>query len=165
MSRAKPSPNLPVKIGPPIGVRRLQRIKGSTMPPTKVQPVKSHHQRIKGPCRIQDTTTGDKAEMSLGIQLSSHMWHDILCKMVTLSNSQQLHPHVALQQLHAGVISKEDIVQDDDCDEDGNIPKSSPAPPMDEHTPPDGDMDSKTEEQAVEDAMEPVDEGNSVMDD
>ncbi|KAI5990797.1 hypothetical protein EDC04DRAFT_2614053 [Pisolithus marmoratus] len=176
MSHAKPSPNLPVKIGPPISVRRLQRIKGSTMPPTKVQPVKSCHQRIKE-FRIPPLETRLKQGMNLaqllGIQPSSCVQRDVLrkyldsfhTKMVTLSNSQQLHPHVALQQLCAGVISKEDIVQDDDCDEDGNIPKSSPAPPADEHTPPDGDMDSETEEQAVEDAMEPVDEGNSVMDD
>ncbi|KAI6041021.1 hypothetical protein EDC04DRAFT_2602059 [Pisolithus marmoratus] len=142
MSHVKPSPNLPVKIGPPIGVQRSQRIKGSTMPPTEVQPVKSHHQRIKGPHRIQDTTTGDKAEM--GDESSSVAQHPTIqphvaqhslqgmadeeceqqyldsfhTKMVTLSNNQQLHPHVALQQLHAGVISKEDIVQDDDCDEE-----------------------------------------------
>ncbi|KAI6040995.1 hypothetical protein EDC04DRAFT_2602037 [Pisolithus marmoratus] len=137
MSCAKPSPNLPVKIGPPISVRRSQRIKGSTMPPTKVQPMKSCHQRIKGPHGIQDTTTGDKAET--GDESSLVTWHPTiqLCmtdeerkqqyldsfrtKMVTLSNGQQLHPHVALQQLHAGVISKEDIVQDDDCDE-GSLP-------------------------------------------
>ncbi|KAI6021051.1 hypothetical protein EDC04DRAFT_2607392 [Pisolithus marmoratus] len=176
MSHVKLSPNLPVKIGPPISVWRSQRIKGSTMPPTKVQPVKSCHQRIKE-FRIPPLETRLKQGMnlarSLGIQPSSHVQCDVLCKylnsfrtkMVTLSNGQQLHPHVALQQLCAGVISKEDIVQDDDCDEDGNIPKSSPAPPVDKHTPPNGDMDSKTEEQAVEDVMEPVDEGNSVMDD
>ncbi|KAI6025467.1 hypothetical protein EDC04DRAFT_2606255 [Pisolithus marmoratus] len=170
MSCAKPSPNLPVKIGPPISVWRLQRIKGSTMPPTEVQPMKSCYQRIKE-FRIPPLETWLKQGMnlaqSLGVQPSSHVWCNILCKyldsfhtkMVTLSNSQQLHPHVALQQLCAGVISKEDIVQDDDCDEDRNIPKSY------EHTPPDGNMDSETEEQAVEDVMEPVDEGNSVMDD
>ncbi|KAI6011447.1 hypothetical protein EDC04DRAFT_2609919 [Pisolithus marmoratus] len=116
---------------------------------------------------------GRNLAQSLGIQASSCMWHNVLhkylnsfhTKMVTLSNSQQLHPHVALQQLHAGVISKEDIVQDDDCDEDRNIPESSPTPPVDKHTPPNGNMDSETEEQAVEDVMEPVDEGNSIMDD
>ncbi|KAI5990793.1 hypothetical protein EDC04DRAFT_2911780 [Pisolithus marmoratus] len=39
-------------------------------------------------------------------------------------------------------------------------------PPLaEEHTPPNGDMDSETKEQVVKDAMEPADEGNSVMDD
>ncbi|KAI6042077.1 hypothetical protein EDC04DRAFT_2601218 [Pisolithus marmoratus] len=150
MSHVKPSPNLPVKIGPPISVQRSQRIKGNTMPPTEVQPVKSHHQRIKG-------MTDEECE-----QQYLNSFHT---KMVILSNGQQLHPHVALQQLCAGVISKEDIVQDDDSDEGKNIPESSPTPSVDEHTPPDGDMDSETKEQVVKDAMEPVDEGNSVMDD
>ncbi|KAI6009952.1 hypothetical protein EDC04DRAFT_2610427 [Pisolithus marmoratus] len=52
----------------------------------------------------------------LGIQPSSHVWCNVLCK-----------------QLCAGVISKEDIVQDDDCDEDGNIPKSLPPPKVTPH--------------------------------
>ncbi|KAI6007913.1 hypothetical protein EDC04DRAFT_2611221 [Pisolithus marmoratus] len=176
MSHVKLSPNLPVKIGPPISVQRSQRNKGNTMQPTKVQPVKSCHQRIKE-IRIPPMETRLKWRMnpaqSLGIQPSSCVWCNILhkylnsfcTKMVTLSNGQQLHPHVALQQLHAGVISKEDIVQDDDSDEGKNIPESSPAPSTDKHTPPDGDMDSETEEQVVKDVMEPVDEGNSVMDD
>ncbi|KAI6009277.1 hypothetical protein EDC04DRAFT_2906622 [Pisolithus marmoratus] len=189
MSHVNPSPNLPVKIGPPIGVQSSQRIKGNTMPPTKVQPVKLCHQRIKGPHGNQDTTNEDKAEMEdesssvtqcptiqlHAVQHSSqgmtHEEHEqqylnsFHTKMVTLSNSQQLHPHVALQQLCAGVISKEDVVQDDDSDEGKNITESSPTPSVDKHTPPDGDMDSETEEQVVKDAMEPVEEGNSVMDD
>ncbi|KAI6009150.1 hypothetical protein EDC04DRAFT_2610698 [Pisolithus marmoratus] len=135
------------------------------MPPTEVQPVKSDHQRIKGPHRNQDTTNGDKAETE--VESGMVTWHPTIqpcvaqcslqcmtdeeceqqylnsfhTKMVTLSNGQQLHPHVALQQLCAGVISKEDIVQDDDSDEGKNIPES------------------------LKDVMEPVDEGNFVMDD
>ena len=33
-------------------------------------------------------------------------------KMVTLHNGKQLYPHVALQQLKDGVISKQDILGD-----------------------------------------------------
>ncbi|KAL4062944.1 hypothetical protein V8B97DRAFT_1877295, partial [Scleroderma yunnanense] len=37
--------------------------------------------------------------------------------MVTLSNDKQLYPHVALQQLHAGIITKQDMVAGDGCEE------------------------------------------------
>ncbi|KAI6014209.1 hypothetical protein EDC04DRAFT_2609073 [Pisolithus marmoratus] len=119
-----------LKLAPPSVFGGHRESKG-TMPPTEVQPVKSCHQRIKGPHGNQDTTNEDKAEMLC----HSVSTHPATCSMMFFA-SQQLHPHSALQQLHAGVISKEDIVQDDDSDEGKNTPESSPAPSMDEHTPP-----------------------------
>ncbi|KAI5994404.1 hypothetical protein EDD15DRAFT_2366492 [Pisolithus albus] len=194
MSRAhKPSSDLPVKIGPPVGVRRSQRIKGNpTMSPTKVQPVrkaKSHHQTIKAPRSNQDATTGDEADVddasgsvarhpsiqprwarrsSQGTtdEECEQQYLDSFCtKMVTLNNGEQLHPHVALQQLCAGLISKDEIVEDGDRDEASpckspvgkNAPEEFvvPVPSVDESTSPHADMDSETEEQVVEDVMQP----------
>ncbi|KAI6117923.1 hypothetical protein F5141DRAFT_1061638 [Pisolithus sp. B1] len=128
MSHAKPSSDLPVKIGPPIGVQRSKRIKGNTTSPTKVQPgrnAKSHHQMIKVELQTvphcnQDATTGDEADVDGEAGL----------------------------QLHAGLISKDEIVEDGDCDEGENAHDKSvvPVPSMDESTSPNTDMDSETEE-------------------
>ncbi|KAI5994773.1 hypothetical protein EDD15DRAFT_2195905 [Pisolithus albus] len=185
MSRThKPSSDLPVKIGPPVGVRRSQRIKGNpTTSPTKVQPVrkaKSCHQTIKVlelqtvPHSNQDATTGDEADMDDASGLvarcpSIQPWQaqhssqgmtdedSFHTKMVTLNNGEQLHPHVALQQLHAGLISKDEIVEDGDRDEGENTLEEFivPVPSMDESTSPHADMDSETEEQVVKDVMQP----------
>ncbi|KIK23140.1 hypothetical protein PISMIDRAFT_11125 [Pisolithus microcarpus 441] len=91
---------------------------------------------------------------------------DSFCtKMVTLDNGEQLHPHVALQQLCAGLTSKDKIVEDSDHNEASlckspvgkNAPEQFivPVPSMDESTSPHADMDSETEEQVVKDVMQP----------
>ncbi|KAI6099167.1 hypothetical protein F5141DRAFT_1066735 [Pisolithus sp. B1] len=80
------------------------------MSPTKVQPgrnAKSCHQMIKG-------MTVEECE-----QQYLNSFHT---KMVTLNNGQQLHPSVALQQLHTGLISKDEIAEDGDCDEVAKMP-------------------------------------------
>ncbi|KAI6099277.1 hypothetical protein EDD16DRAFT_1520798 [Pisolithus croceorrhizus] len=129
---------------PLISLSRLKKIKANTMSPTKVQPgrnAKSCHQMIKG----------------LTVEECEQQYLNPFCtKMVTLNNGQQLHPQVALQQLHAGLISKDEIVEDGDCDEGENThdelaplqvaSSCSSHPPMDESTSPNADMDSKTEE-------------------
>ncbi|KAI6118041.1 hypothetical protein F5141DRAFT_1061720 [Pisolithus sp. B1] len=146
MSHVKLSSDLPVKIGPPISVRRSKRIKGNATSPTKVQPgrnAKSCHQMIKG----------------MMVEECEQQYLDSFCtKMVTLNNGQQLHPHVALQQLCAGLISKDEIVEDGDCDEGENACDVSVVPihSMDESTVPNTDMDSETEERVVEDVMQPI---------
>ncbi|KAI6161616.1 hypothetical protein EDD17DRAFT_1509122 [Pisolithus thermaeus] len=126
MSHVKLSSDLPVKIGPPISVRRSKRIKGNATSPTKVQPgrnAKSCHQMIKG----------------MMVEECEQQYLDSFCtKMVTLNNGQQLHPHVALQQLCAGLISKDEIVEDGDCDEVVKMPvmncKGSTVESSDEHS-------------------------------
>ncbi|KAI6012370.1 hypothetical protein EDC04DRAFT_2904881 [Pisolithus marmoratus] len=121
MSHVKPSPNLPVKIGPPHRCLEVAENQGqyyATHQSPACEVVPPENQGI--PPLETRLKRGMNLAWSLGVQPSSHMWHDVLHKMVTLSNGQQLHPHVALQQLHAGVISKEDIVQDDDCDEESS---------------------------------------------
>ncbi|KAI6106461.1 hypothetical protein EDD16DRAFT_1713399 [Pisolithus croceorrhizus] len=139
------------------------------MSPTKVQPgrnAKSHHQMIKAPCCNQDATAGDEADVPCLARHSSQgmmveeceqqFLNSFHAKMVTLNNGQQLHPCVALQQLHAGLISKDEIVEHGDCDEalpckspvgENTCDKSVvPIPPMDESTSPNANMDSETEE-------------------
>ncbi|KAI6095312.1 hypothetical protein F5141DRAFT_1068490 [Pisolithus sp. B1] len=126
MSHVKLSSDLPVKIGPPISVRRSKRIKGNATSPTKVQPgrnAKSCHQMIKG----------------MMVEECEQQYLDSFCtKTVTLNNGQQLHPHVALQQLCAGLISKDEIVEDGDCDEVVKMPvmncKGSTVESSDEHS-------------------------------
>ncbi|KAI6111079.1 hypothetical protein F5141DRAFT_1214576 [Pisolithus sp. B1] len=181
MSHVKLSSDLPVKIGPPIGVQRSKRIKGNTMSPTKVQPgrnAKSCHQMIKAPHCNQDCG-----------QQYLNSFHT---KMVTLNNGQQLHPHVALQQLHAGLISKDQIVEDGDCNEalpckspvaplkvesihtfirvfsptgdlHGRLLAVVPVPSVDESTSPNTNTDSETKEQVVEDVMQPIQHKGSTV--
>ncbi|KAI6095310.1 hypothetical protein EV401DRAFT_1896095 [Pisolithus croceorrhizus] len=134
------------------------------------------------PCCNQDATTGDEADVDgeaglvaqhLSIQphLAQHSSQGMTVeeceqqylnsfhtKMVTLNNGQQLHPCVALQQLHAGLISKDEIVEDGDCDEGENAHDESvvPVPSVDESTSPNTDMDSETKERVVEDVMQPI---------
>ncbi|KAI6137015.1 hypothetical protein F5141DRAFT_1209320 [Pisolithus sp. B1] len=93
--------------------------------------------------------------------------------MVTFNNGQQLHPHVALQQLHAGLISKDEIVEDGDCDEallcKSPVGKNAhdksvvPVPSVDESTSPNTDMDSETEERVFEDVMQPIQHRGSTV--
>ncbi|KIM56405.1 hypothetical protein SCLCIDRAFT_29636 [Scleroderma citrinum Foug A] len=107
--------------------------------------------------------TSDDAEEKLAIPPLHHV-HGILHKLITLKDGQKLDCYVALDQLHAGIISMRDIVDVDGGEQSvsSNQPSDVPRLPLpvptnastddnasSEHPIP--PMDSKDDEQLVKD--------------
>ncbi|KAI6163959.1 hypothetical protein EDD17DRAFT_1506853 [Pisolithus thermaeus] len=118
MPPKKLAANPPSKVGPPTGVRKSKRIKAAT---AKVQPSRDTHSQSEG---------GDSSMATAPPKTRPLPWHSSqVCsdknpeeeylnlswsKFVTLKNGKQMNQPMALQQLRAGVITMEDIV-DKDC--------------------------------------------------
>jgi len=168
----------PLKIGPPIGVRKSKRLNATATSPTKVQPrqcAKSRHSMIN--CKYYIFTFGSMLCLSFlqqpqqmsprcmmlrkrmyAILLILFYWCQLIdlsfqidqptsvarcptiqlrprrltkgltneeheeeylnsfrTKMVTLKDGKKLECQIAIDQLHAGMISREDIIDEDGC--------------------------------------------------
>ncbi|KAI6102151.1 hypothetical protein F5141DRAFT_1217732 [Pisolithus sp. B1] len=151
MSPADP----PVKIGPPIGPRRSKRIQATMLSLTKTQPshgAKAHHPMNQPAVatRSHDTAPeNDESSLvaqsstlkpcpwcsSQGLTAEEHeeQYLDSFCtKIVVLKDSTKLDQCTALEQLHKGTITVQDIDIEDGCEQSGPLDTSSDAHPPDE---------------------------------
>ncbi|KAI6141692.1 hypothetical protein BKA82DRAFT_33702 [Pisolithus tinctorius] len=132
MSPSDPS----MKIGPPIGVRRSKRIKGTATSPSKIQPrqgAKKCHCAIKPAAPTGNHNTGPEEARSSIAQCPTHKPHpqhplqgltekefkeeylnSFHSTMVPLKDGTKLDHCTALEQLHGGMITMQDIVDKDD---------------------------------------------------
>ncbi|KAI6104881.1 hypothetical protein EDD16DRAFT_1524559 [Pisolithus croceorrhizus] len=129
----------PSKVGPPTGVRKSKRIKAAT---AKVQPG-------------QDTCSWSGGGDS-SMAAAPPKTRPLPCKFITLENGKWMNQPMALQQLHAGVITMEDIV-DKDCGGQ-SIPPNIALGLCGEDT---HQTDSKHDERVVEDAVQDTSEPNT----
>ncbi|KAI6142443.1 hypothetical protein BKA82DRAFT_4360919 [Pisolithus tinctorius] len=132
MSPSDPS----TKIGPPIGVHRSKRIKGTATSPGKIQPrqgAKKHHCAIKPTAPTRNHDTGpEEARSSIarcpthkprpqhpsqGLTEKEHKeeyLNSFHLTMVPLKDGTKLDCCTALKQLCGGMITMQDIVNEDD---------------------------------------------------
>ncbi|KIO00827.1 hypothetical protein M404DRAFT_29229 [Pisolithus tinctorius Marx 270] len=131
MSPSDPS----TKIGPPVGVRRLKRIKGTATSPGKIQPgqgAKKRHCAIKPTAPTGNHDTGPEAGSSVarrpthkprpqhplqGLTEKEHeeeYLNSFRSTMVPLKDGTKLDHCTALEQLRGGMITMQDIVDEDD---------------------------------------------------
>ncbi|KAI6103141.1 hypothetical protein EV401DRAFT_1893728 [Pisolithus croceorrhizus] len=142
-------------IGPPIGARRSKRIQATMLSLTKTQP--SHGAKACHPMnqpavatRSHDTAP-ENNESSLvarsstlkpcpwcssqGLTAKEHeeQYLNPFCtKIVVLKDGTKLDQHTALEQLHKGAITVQDIDIEDGCEQSGPLDMSSDAHPPDE---------------------------------
>ncbi|KAI6154908.1 hypothetical protein BKA82DRAFT_4010626 [Pisolithus tinctorius] len=157
MPPKKSCTDVPMKIGPPVGIRKSKRIK-VTSSPTKHQaeitiillfPKLNHSQmtRVKIVALMATAKQPDKEK-------EEQYLHSFHTKIITLTSGKQLDSHVALQLLCAGAISRQDVVA-----EDGPEAILPTAPPADVSASPDhprAPVDSEEDEQVIENAMSSV---------
>ncbi|KAI6008641.1 hypothetical protein EDC04DRAFT_2906934 [Pisolithus marmoratus] len=146
--------NPPVKIGPPIGARRSSRIQAAVPSSTKVQPshgAKAHHHVIKPMATRSHNTAPENNEASSVAQHSTLKPHPqcssqgLTCKahkeeylnsfhtkIVMLKDGTKLDRHTALEQLHRGTITLQDIDNEDGHEQSGSLDTASDAHPHDE---------------------------------
>ncbi|KAI6109059.1 hypothetical protein EDD16DRAFT_1711592 [Pisolithus croceorrhizus] len=178
-----------VKIGPPIGARRSKRIQATVLSSTKTQP--SHGAKAHCPMnqpvatRSRDTTP-ENNESSLVAQPSTLKPHpqrssqgltteeckeqylnSFHTKIVVLKDGTKLNQCTALEQLHKGTITVQDIDIEDGCEQSGPLDMSSDAhlPDEDDHhesslnlpsenVSNDQSMQSEEDEWAIENVMQ-----------
>ncbi|KAI6136323.1 hypothetical protein F5141DRAFT_1208688 [Pisolithus sp. B1] len=179
----------PVKIGPPIGARRSKRIQATVLSSTKTQPSCG----AKACCPMNQpvvtrshNTTPENDESSLvarssalkphpqhssqGLTTKEHkeQYLNSFCtKIVVLKDSTKLDQHTALEQLHKGTITVQDIDTEDGCEQSGPLDMSSDAHPPDEdnhhesslnlpseNVSNDQSMQSEADEWAIENVMQ-----------
>ncbi|KIN94379.1 hypothetical protein M404DRAFT_35100, partial [Pisolithus tinctorius Marx 270] len=132
MSPSDPS----MKIGPPVGVRRSKRIKGTATSPGKIQPgqgAKKRHCAIKPAAPTGNHDTGPEQAGSSVARRPTHKprprcpsqgltekereeeyLNSFRSTMVPLKDGTKLDRCTALEQLRGGMITMQDIVDEDD---------------------------------------------------
>ncbi|KAI6105238.1 hypothetical protein EDD16DRAFT_1524343 [Pisolithus croceorrhizus] len=161
-------------IGPPIGARRLKRIQAIMLLLTKTQPscgTKACHPANQPAVATRSCdTTPENDESSLVAQSSTlkpcpqcssqgltteeheEQYLNSFCtKMVVLKDGTKLDQHTALEQLHKGAITVQDIDIEDGCEQSGPLDMSLDAYPPDED---DHHECNEEDEWAIENVMQ-----------
>ncbi|KAI6024369.1 hypothetical protein EDC04DRAFT_2606467 [Pisolithus marmoratus] len=149
MAPWKVSTNSSLKVGPPISIRKSKRINTANLQ-TKSCDTVVQCPKAK-PClqsSLQGLTDKEYKEQNLDSFQS---------KVVMLKSGGKMNWPMALQQLHPGVITMEDIADEGGCDQSAP-PPSTPSGPTAKDT---QQTDSKHDEKAVEDAVQNTLEANS----
>ncbi|KAI6102144.1 hypothetical protein F5141DRAFT_1217723 [Pisolithus sp. B1] len=128
------------KVGPPTGVRKSKRIKAVT---AKVQPGRDTHSQSGG---------GDSSAVTAPPKTRPLLQCSSQSKFITLKNGKWMNQPMVLQQLHASVITMEDIVDED------SIPLNMALGLCGKDT---CQTDSKHDERAVEDAVQDTSKANA----
>ncbi|KAI5982135.1 hypothetical protein EDC04DRAFT_2915909 [Pisolithus marmoratus] len=125
MAPGKVSTNSPLKVGPPVSIRKSKRIKAAN---------------------LQTKGLMDK-------ECKEQYFDSFQSKAVTLKSGRKMNWPMALQQLYAGVITMEDIADKGGCDQ--SVPPSMPSDPSAKDTQQmDSEHDEQAVEDAVRDTLE-----------
>ncbi|KAI6155355.1 hypothetical protein BKA82DRAFT_4010922 [Pisolithus tinctorius] len=163
MPPKKSCANVPMKIGPPVGVRKLKRIK-VTSSPTKHQveititllfPKPNHSQMMRVKIVALMATAKQPASQAMTDEEKEEQYLNSFCtKIIMLTSGKQLDSHVALQLLCASAILRQDVVAEDGPE--AILPTATPADVSASPDLPRTPMDSEEDEQVIKNAMSSV---------